>query len=446
MLVTDRWALERAAEILDPTPWQRTGRPELLPHQIPPSGSWDLWLLEGGRGSGKTEGAASYYAQYMRAHPGARGRIIAPTFSDAVESCVTGPSGLMAVDPGCTFHPSDPGGGKMRWPNGSEALVFGTPTPRDVDRFRAGGNRDLDWWEELAANPMIRVEKADNNAWDQAQFGLRRGPHPHSIASTTPRPSKKYREIRALATTVLTHATLKDNPHTNAEWREKMLAIYEGTRLGRQEIGGELLEDVEGALWTLEMIDADRIAPAHLPENLIKVVVGVDPPGGRTECGIIVAGLAANGHVYVTRDATAENSPSAGTWSKKVIRAYADAKADAVVVEKNYGGDMVTHTIRTVLEERGYPSGENVKIREVNATRGKAVRAEPVQGLYEQHRVHHVGALAKLEDEMTGWVPGESGYSPNRLDALVWDLFDLVISARKTSSAGKMVDARSRGR
>lgn len=439
--------LSYAADLLDPPTWEPKGRPPLEPHQVPPAGDWRFWLLEGGRGSGKTEACSRYFVSWMRAHPFSRGRIIAPTLGDAVEACIEGPSGLKAVDPEVVFHPSAPGGSKVTWPNGSEALVLGTPTPRDVDRLRAGGNRDIDWWEEFAANPMIRAAKKQGdawgqNAWDQAWFGLRSGPRPHAIGSTTPRLSPKYREIRTLPSTVRTHATIDDNPHTNAEWRAEMKAMYEGTRLGRQELGGELLEDVEGALWTLDMIEADRITPAQVPENLVKVVVGVDPPGGRTECGIVSVGLAPNGHVYVLRDATAENRPSAGDWSKKVIRTYTDEQADAVVVERNYGGDMVAHTIRTVPEERGYPSGAWVKIREVSATRGKAVRAEPAQGLYEQHRVHHVGSLPKLEDELTSWVPGESPESPNRLDALVWCLWDLVISARQTASTGKMGDAR----
>ena len=232
-----------AADIFDPPAWSPEGRPPLEPHQIPPSGDWTLWLLEGGRGCGKTEACARYFATWMRCHPGHRGRIIAPTFGDAVEACISGPSGLLAIDPGIRWLPSAPGGSKVCWPNGSEALVLGTPFPRDVDRLRAGGNRHLDWWEEMAANTLL------SKAWDQAALGLRLGAHPHSIASTTPRTTVDYRKIRSQPGVERTHATLFDNPHNPAEWVERMRARYEGTRLGRQELGGEMIDDVEGALW-----------------------------------------------------------------------------------------------------------------------------------------------------------------------------------------------------
>lgn len=228
-----------AADIFDPPAWEPEGRPKLEPHQIPPAGRWPLWLLEGGRGCGKTEACSRYFAAYMRTHPGARGRIIAPTFGDAVEACVTGPSGLLSVDPEIRWIPSSPGGSKVTWPNGSEALVLGTPKPSDVDRLRAGGNRHIDWWEEMAANAQL------SDAWDQAAFGLRLGDRPHAIASTTPRSTAAYRRIRALSGTVFTRATLFDNPHNPREWVEMMRDRYEGTRIGRQELSGELLTEAE---------------------------------------------------------------------------------------------------------------------------------------------------------------------------------------------------------
>ena len=237
---------EIAADILDPPAWTPDRAP-LEPHQLPPAGAWSLWLLEGGRGCGKTEACARYFAAYMRRNPGHRGRIIAPTFADAAEACVTGASGLQSIDPEIRWLPSAPGGSKVIWPNGSEALVLGTPFPRDVDRLRAGGNRHIDWWEEMAANAQL------GDAWDQAAFGLRLGPHPHSIASTTPRTTPDYRRIRALDGVTRTHASLFDNPHLSREFVDQMRSRYEGTRLGRQELGGELIEDVEGALWTHEM-------------------------------------------------------------------------------------------------------------------------------------------------------------------------------------------------
>ncbi|HUR86330.1 MAG TPA: terminase family protein [Solirubrobacteraceae bacterium] len=219
--------------------WQPKGRAALEPHQIAPAGDWSLWLLEGGRGSGKTEACSRYFATYMRTHPGARGRIIAPTFGDAAESCILGPSGLLSVDPEIRWAPSDPGGAKVFWPNGSQALVLGTPTPRDVDRLRAGGNRHIDWWEEMAANAQL------SDAWNQAALGLRLGERPHSIASTTPRSTGAYRRIRATRGTVFTRGTLFDNPHNPADWVEQMRERYADTHMGRQELGGELLTESE---------------------------------------------------------------------------------------------------------------------------------------------------------------------------------------------------------
>lgn len=436
------WA-KHAADLLDPQPsaarqrWEQKARP----NQLTPPGQWLVWFLLGGRGSGKTRPAAEDHLEYALKNPGVRQAIVAPTFSAARDVCVEGESGLLAImdDDLRSSVRWNRSIGELFFPNGSQSKLFSSDEP---ERLR-GPQHHRAWFDELAAFKNLQA------TWDMAMFGLRLGERPQAVVASTPKPLPLVKKLVESRTTVVSRLTTYENLDNLAPtFREQILAQYEGTRLGRQELLGEILEDVEGALWTLAMIDADRIQPAEMPETLVKVVVGVDPPGGRTDCGIIVAGLAENGHAYVFRDATAENSPSAGTWSRKVVHAYVDEKADAVLVERNYGGDMVAHTVRTVPEERGYPSGQWVKIREVNATRGKAVRAEPAQGLYEQHRVHHVGSLGKLEDEMTSWVPGESPESPNRLDALVWCLYDLVISARKTASTGKMKDNRAsyRGR
>lgn len=421
------------ADRLDPPPWEPVDRPPLLPHQAPPSHPWDLWLLEAGRGAGKTEACSRYYAAWMRAHPGARGRIIAPTFGDAVEACIQGPSGLKAIDPDVTWHATDPGGAKVRWPNGSEALVFGTPTPRDVDRFRAGGNRHIDWWEELAANPQLNTTDRLQNAWDQAQLGLRLGDHPHTIASTTPRAGKKYRAIRGQAGTRLVHASLHDNPHTSPEWRAKMEQAYAGTRLGRQEIGGELLDDVEGALWTLALIEACRVPAVHRPD-MSRVVVAVDPAVSNTadsdSTGIIVAGLGFDGDVYVLADRTCKASPRG--WALRALRAFDEFEADRIVGEVNNGGDLVARNIE--VERPMAP------FQQVRASRGKQVRAEPVANLYGdpddlEHsvpRVHHVGEFPELEDQQTTWTP-DSGESPDHLDALVWAVWALVLEDDRTT-------------
>jgi len=395
-----------AVEQLAPLAWEPADRPPLLPHQVPPPGGWWLWLLEGGRGSGKTEACARYFARYMREHPGARGRIIAPTIGDAIEACVWGPSGLRSIDPEVKFTAASAGGGKVFWSNGSEALVIGTAAPRDVERLRAAGNRDIDWWEEMAANSQL------GDAWDQAALGLRAG-RPHSIASTTPRPTDDYRRIRSEPGVVRTYATLQDNPFNPPEWIARMEARYSGTNLGRQELLGELIDDTPGALWQRAYFEENRVGEA----DCVRIVVGVDPAmtsGKRAnDTGIIVAGLGRDGHGYVLADETCHESPDG--WAKRVARVYNHWAADCIVAETNQGFDLVT----TVLKA----AQANLPIRSVHAHEGKRLRAEPIALLYEQGRVHHVGAFPHLEDECCCWVQGAD--SPDRLDALVWALTEL---------------------
>jgi phage terminase large subunit-like protein len=395
-----------AADLLAPAKWEPEDRPPLLPHQIPPPGPWDLWLLEGGRGSGKTEACSRYFARYMREHPGARGRIIAPTNGDAIEACVRGPSGLLSIDPGIKFVSSSAGGGKCKWPNGSEALVIGTAAPRDVERLRAGGNRDLDWWEEMAANPQL------GPAWDQAAFGLRSG-RPHSIASTTPRPTKDYVALREMPGVVLTHATLEENPHNPPEWIARMKARYGATRLGRQELDGELIGDTPEALWKRAFFE-HRVSAA----DCVRIVVGVDPAmtsGARADdTGIVVAGIDAAGRFYVLADETCHESPDG--WAKRVAESVDRWQASCVVVEVNNGGELVTEVLRAARS--------NLPIRTVSAHTGKHTRAEPVALLYERGLVSHVGSFPSLEDECCTWVAG-AGSSPDRVDALVWAITEL---------------------
>lgn len=403
------------ADRLDPPPWEPKDRAPLEPHQKPPPGPWSLWLLEGGRGCGKTEACSRYFASYMRSHPGHRGRIIAPTFGDAVEACITGPSGLKSVDPETTWLPSAPGGAKIVWPNGSEALVFGTPFPKDVERLRAGGNRHIDWWEEMAANAQL------SDAWAQAEFGLRLGDHPHSIASTTPRNTADYREVRKGPHVVRTHATIDDNPHLSDEWREQVKARYEGTRLGRQELAGELLEDVEGALWTRAMLDSGRVSEA--PELAI-ALVAIDPAASSgpssDDTGIVVAGRGIDGEGYLLADLTCHLPPEG--WGTRAVGAYRDHQADRIVAEVNNGGEMVEHVINTV--------DPTVAFKAVHASRGKQTRAQPIAAFYggpeREPRIHHVGGFAELEDQLCTWVP-EDAKSPDRLDALVWAMSDLML-------------------
>lgn len=375
--------------------------------------------------SAKSFGLSHYLARFMRRHAGARARIISPTLGDAIEALVEGPSGVKAADPSAKWLPSAPGGSKLLWANGSECLVLGTPTLRDVDRLRASGNRHLDIWDEAAANPCLDA------AWKQADLGRRLtidGIQPHSVMGTTPKPTKAYREIRAkaIAAGTYVHATMDDNPYLSDEWKAHMRELYGGTRVGRQEIGGELLEDIEGAMWTALLIDAGRVKKAP---DMEKVVVGVDPSGGGPDDqGIIVAGKAA-GHYYVLADYTCHLSPEG--WGRRVLQAYDETNADLIVWEKNYGGEMVPATIRAAAVMAGRPCPP---LKEVWASRGKRLRAEPIAALYgdrdhpetSEPRIHHVGALPRLEDEMLTFTGDSGEASPNRLDACVEALTDLI--------------------
>lgn len=417
-----------AADILDPPVWSPEGRPPLEPHQIPPDELprqvCDLWLLEAGRGAGKTEACARYFAGYMRQHPGTRALIIAPTFGDAVEACITGPSGLLVMDPAIHWLPSAPGGAKVSWSNGSEALVLGTHTGRDVERLRAGGNRGLVWWEEMAANPQLQA------AWDQAAFGLRLGDYPHAIASTTPRNKSAYRAIRKMpGTKLVTGISLFQNPHLGESYKQRMVERYEGTRLGRQELYGELLEDIEGALWTRRMLESARWEE-DLPDMAV-IVVAVDPAATSAatadDTGIVVVGLGIDGYGYVLEDCTCHLPPDG--WGTRAVRAWARWHADAIIGETNNGGEMVEHVISTAAANLGY----QVHYEGVNASRGKATRAQPVAMLYgdgqtRPARIRHVPGLVDLEDQLSSWVPGEDD-SPDRLDALVWGATKLFFEA-----------------
>lgn len=365
---------------------------EPMPHQIPPDGDWLVWMLEGGRGSGKTDGAAHYLDQHVNGPPcilgfpgGHRPAIIAPTLGDAVEACVNGPSGLKAHNPHVVCVQAA-GGTFVRWPNGVEGKVFGAFTPEDVERLRAGGNRCVVWAEELAA--WVRLQEA----WDQMKFGLRLGPRPHVVVSTTPKPRKAYKEIRSDPRTKKTGAGTAANPHLNENVRQDLTTRYAGTRLGRQELDAELLEDTPGALWTYAMLEDRRPAP-----DLARCVVGVDPSGGsdpeNDEQGIIVGGKGIDGHGYVVADRSCKLSPDG--WGRRAVQAYIDFQADAIVCEKNFGGDMVEAVVQTSARAMGV----KVKVVMVTASRGKALRAQPVAALYEQGQMHHCEVFAELEEQ-----------------------------------------------
>ena len=403
------------------------------PHQIPPDMDWWFWLLEAGRGAGKTAAAAYYVRDHLNGPPCIsddlphRVALIAPTLGDGIESAALNDQALTRIQAGAALRQSG-GGSRVDWPNGSQVRIFGTHTPQDIERLRAGGNRCLVWAEELAAWRYME------QAWDLMMFGLRLGPRPRIIATTTPKPRPEYVRLRELADHI-SHATTLDNPHLNAEQRQLLLDIYGDTTIGQQELYGKVIEEAEGALWTRALIDAGRQEAAVL---LGRVVVGVDPPGGVTEAGIVACGLLPQcrcggdrlPHYAVLEDRSGKMTPE--RWATAAVDLLSELRGDRIVVEKNYGGDMVVSTIRNV--------DADVPVKDVSASRGKRIRAEPVQALYEQGRVHHIGFHTSLESEMVTWVPDESEWSPNRIDALVWAMSDLVGVKPRPNLSGWKID------
>lgn len=385
---------------------------------MPPPGAWSVWLINAGRGFGKTRTGAEYVIERARQGFGPIG-LIGETAADVRDVMVeNGPASILEISD-ASFRPIyEPSKRRLTWPNGVTATTFSGDRP---DQLR-GPQHATVWADEPAK------WRYAEDAWDNMEMGLRVGDDPKAVATTTPRPIKLIRDLveqsrREGSGVVMTTGSTYDNiDNLSGKFRDRIVAKYEGTRLGRQELHAELLLEAEGALWTHELIEAHRVAVA--PDGLTRVVVGVDPSGGAAEIGIVVAGLLGTrerGHVYVLRDETTSGSPQ--HWAKRAVRSYIVSAADRIVAEKNFGGDMVLSTIEA--------ADPRAAVSLVTASRGKAQRAEPVAALYEQGRVHHVGAFPKMEDEMTFWEPG-SGESPNRMDALVWAITDLVFGGGQT--------------
>lgn len=403
-------------------------RPVLQPHQEPPPGPWDVWLLMAGRGAGKTLASAHWFDMHMQGPPcdpripgGHRASIIAPTMGDAWDACVSAdsPSGLKAINP-AVYAATGRGGTQVRWPNGATARLFGAYTPEDVERLRAGGNRCAVWAEELAA--WVRLD----DCWNHMQFGLRIGAHPKIVVSTTPKPRKKLRALLRSPKTALTKASTKDNLHLPESRLAELYDQFAGTRLGRQELEGELLDDIEGAMFTDTRFALYRVKTAP---TLSRIVIGVDPPGKkRAECGIVAAGMdgaVKPRHFYVLADRSLRASPEG--WARAVCDLYHDLSADAVVFEENNGWDMGPAVIRLI--------DDTVNVKPVNATKGKTIRAEPVSGIDEQGRLHLVGSFPELEEQCSGWDPMEPAgqESPDRMDAFVWAVSALMAGRDMTA-------------
>lgn len=383
---------------------------------MPPEGDWSVWLVLGGRGSGKTRTGAEWILEEVRSGRARSLALIGETLADARDVMVEGESGLIACAMAGERPRYLPSKRRVEWPNGARALLFSASDP---DSLR-GPQFDAAWGDEFAKWNEPQA------AFDMVQMGLRRGKNPRMVLTTTPRPITALKALMTDRMTAMSHSATSMNAANLAPaFIARMEDRYAGTRLGRQELMGELIADVKGALFTHTMLETCRTR--SVPE-LTRIVIGVDPPvtaGPNADaCGIVVAGKDADGRAIVVADGSLENA-APHEWAARVAHLFAAHAADLVVAETNQGGDLVEANLRA--------AAPHLPVRKVRATRGKHVRAEPIAALYAQGRVQHAGVLAALEDEMCAFVPGERGKSPDRMDALVWALTELMLDGEAGS-------------
>ncbi len=400
MTLQEREKLSKLAEITKYR-WSLHARPK----QVIPPGNWFIWVIDAGRGFGKTRTGAETVRQWVKDFPLVN--LIGATADDARDIMIEGESGILAICPNDERPVYKTSQRRLEWPNGAKSLIF---TADEPERLRGKQHMKL-WCDELGS---WRYEES----WDQAMLGLRLGRLPQGVVTTTPKPRKLVKELLKDSRNIITAGTTYENAaNLSPVFYDTVIKKYEGTNLGRQELLAELIEDAEGALWKRGQIEALRVVKA--PE-LRRVVVAVDPEAtsgeDSAETGIIVAGEGLDGHGYVLDDRSLRASPH--QWATAAVTAYHVYKGDRVVAEVNNGGEMVESTLRTVDNAIPYKA--------LHASRGKQTRAEPVAALYEQGRVHHVGAFASLEDQLCQWTPGDK--SPDRLDALVWALTELMLN------------------
>jgi len=395
------------------------------PEQIPDEGDWSIWLYLAGRGSGKTRSAAEWLAWNASRYPFTRWACVAPTFADARDTCAEGQSGLISVLRRYgTLENYNRSMGEIVLKNGSRIKLFSGDEP---DRLR-GPQFHGAWIDELAAFKYP-------DTFDQLQFGLRLGEHPRLMITTTPRPISLIRNLCARtdgSVRIVRGSTFDNAANLAPQALAQLQARYGGTRLGRQELYGELLDDIEGALWTRAMIEDARVEAGSDP-ILFRVVVAIDPAVSfgeySDETGIVTAGASPDGHYYVIADDSLRGS--ADTWARRAIKAYRDHGADRIIAETNNGGDLVLEVLKRV--------DDSISLKKVTASRGKQVRAEPISSLYEQKRVHHIGVFPTLEDQMMTWTPN-SNQSPDRMDALVWAITELSTGSSSMSALARMVN------
>jgi phage terminase large subunit-like protein len=389
------------------------------PAQRIPLGNWFTWLLRSGRGYGKTRtGSETVIEWAMNGYSPIA--LVGQTKADVRDTMVEiGDSSILKVAPPWFRPVYESSKRRLVFPNGSICVIYSGDEP---DQLR-GPQHMKAWVDELAKF------KYPQETWDNLEFGLRKGDNPQVICTTTPRPIKIIRDLIADTRTVETRGNTLDNAsNLNPAFLDRMITKYQGTRLGRQELNGDILDDNPGALWTWDMLDDSRVS--EIPE-LSRIVVGVDPAvtnnADSDETGIIVAGFSKEGvpdkltgirvpHFYILGDYSLKGT--ANTWAKSAVGAYHRHKASRMIAEGNQGGDLVEMNIRNV--------DPNISFKRVHARQGKQARAEPISALYEQGRVHHYGTFAALEEQMTGWDPMSSDRSPDRIDALVWAVTELI--------------------
>lgn len=399
--------------------WLVWARDDQLPPAAGAAGNdWRVWLILGGRGAGKTRAGAEWVRAKalglapIAERPAERIALVGETIADVRRVMIEGVSGLLSVHSDDERPRFEVSKGQLVWPNGTVAEIFSAESPDGLrgPQFAAAWCDELCKWRNAEAT------------WDMLQFALRLGVQPQAVVTTTPRPLPLLKAIMSDGATVITRAATADNADNLApSFVAEMQRRYEGTALGRQELFGEVLEELSGGLWRRDWIDDQRVVEAP---KLRSLVVAVDPPVTATvasdACGIVVAGLAEDGRVYVVDDRTLQGREP-NVWARAVRAAYDDHQADRVVAEVNQGGDLVVTLLRQI--DRAMP------VRTVRATRGKWLRAEPVAALYAEGRVVHAGRFEALEEQMCAFgADGRaSGRSPDRLDALVWAVTDLLI-------------------